>query len=243
VVVVEGRSAPDEVGVITNYRRNEAGIISKDGHHFNTKKFAENFFGYVYCPLLVDLDADELALDAILTEQGRARIDAASGVWVIGPGTTQYSLSSFPPKIPFLLRAAKEGRATFVERLMRHYGCDVNSLDRDGRTALHLAAYYGHADVVATLLDSELISDLTIKSKPPRNETALDCAKAGQEDYDNKIFKGPMSLCPKSSGVIDFTTRNGWPGWGEIIRLLEAAERETERARDRERKARVDKAQ
>ena len=47
---------------------------------------------------------------------------------------------------------------------MRHYGCDVNYLDKNGNTALHLAAYYGHADVVATLLGSGLISDLTIKN-------------------------------------------------------------------------------
>jgi hypothetical protein len=230
VVVVEGRSAPDEVGVITNYRRNEAGIISKDGYQFDTKGFAENFFGCVYPTLLCDLDADELALDATLTEQGRARIDAASGFWVIGPGTLQYSLSTWPPKKPFLMTAAQHGRANFVDRLMRHYGCDVNyqRLDKDGGdTALHLAAYYGHSDVVSTLLDSGLISNLNLKNK--YGETALDCARAGQEAYDKKelrgnnvSIKGPKSLVAKSS-CIDFTKRNGWPGWGEIIPLLEAA--------------------
>ena len=63
---------------------------------------------------------------------------------------------------------------------MRHYGCDVNYQRLDKRTALHLAAYYGHADVVTTLLDSGLISDLNLKNK--EGETALDCAKAGQEE-------------------------------------------------------------
>jgi hypothetical protein len=89
--------------------------------------------------MLLDLAADAHALDVALTEQGRARIDAASGFWVIGPGTTQFSLSSWSPAKPFLLAAAGQGRANFVERLTRHYGCDVNYLD-----ALHLAAYYGH---------------------------------------------------------------------------------------------------
>jgi hypothetical protein len=218
VVVVEGRSAQEKVGVITNYRRNEAGIISKDGYHFTTQGFAENFFGSVYCPMLADLGADALALDATLTEQGRARIDAASGFWVIGPGTMQYSLSTWPPGNPFLMAAAQHGRANFVERLMRHYGCDANYLDKAGNTALHLAAYNGHADVVATLL--RLNSDPTIKNK--FDETALDCAKTGQKTYAENKFKGPKSLAVKSS-CIDFTTRNGWPGWGEIIRLLEAA--------------------
>jgi hypothetical protein len=210
------------------------------GHQVDTKGFAENFYTLVYSPLLLDLDADALALDAALTEQGRARIDAASGFWVIGPGTTKYSLSSWPPGKPFLLAAAGQGRANFVERLTRHYGCDVNYLDKTGNTALHLAAYYGHADVVATLL--RLNSDLTIKNK--YGETALDCGKAGQKAYDKKQFEGPKSLAAKNS-CIDLTTRSGWPGWVEIIRLLEAAkrDRETEREREREREARVDKAQ
>jgi hypothetical protein len=236
VVVVEGHSAPDEVGVITNYRRNEAGIISKDGYQFDTNEFAANFFGCVYWPLLRDLDADELALDVALTEQGRARIDATNGVWVIGRGTTKFSLSTWPPKAPFLLAAAKQGRANFVERLTRHYGCDVNYLDKDGNTALHLAAYYGHADVVATLLNSGLISDLAVKNKSC-NETALDCAKAGQEAYGKATDK--IAFCPETVDVdqlrekgyqkgwhgtrVDLTTRNGWPGWVEIIRLLESA--------------------
>jgi hypothetical protein len=220
VVVVEGRSAPDQVGVITVFRAKAGLEFSYVGHQFDTQEFAVHFYNHDYAKLLLDLDADALALDAALTLQGRARI--ASGVWVIGPVTTPYPLSTWPPSTPFLLRAAKEGRATFVERLMRHYGCDVNYLDKDGSTALHLAAYYGHADVVAMLLDSGLISDLTIKNKS-EGETALKCAEAGQEDYDKKKFKGPVSFAAKSSGGIDFTTRNGWPGWGEIIRLLEAA--------------------
>jgi ankyrin repeat protein len=119
---------------------------------------------------------------------------------------------------------------------MRHYGCNVNSVDLEGNTALHLAAYYGHADVVATLLDSGLISDLTIKNKS-RGETALVCAKAGQEAYGKATDK--TAFCPLTVDVdqlrekgyqkgwhgtrVDFTTRNGWPGWVEIIRLLEAA--------------------
>ncbi len=187
------------------------------GHQFDTHKFAVHFYNHDYSFLLLDLDADALALDAALTEQGRARIDAASGDWVIGPGTTEYSLSTWPESKPFLLAAAGQGRANFVERLTRHYRCDVNYPDENGNTALHLAAYCGHADVVATLLDSGLISDLTIKNK--FGETALDQSKNGQKAYDNNTFKGPKSFALNSC-CIDFTTRNGWPGWGEIILML-----------------------
>jgi hypothetical protein len=101
----------------------------------------------------------------------------------------------------------------------------VNYLDKDGNTALHQAAYFGHADVVATLVDSGLISDLNNKNK--YGETALDCAKAGQEAYVKNEFKGPKSFeGPRSFSQfshIDFTTRDGWPGWEFIIPRLEAA--------------------
>jgi hypothetical protein len=63
VVVVEGRSVPDEVGVITVYRRNEAGVISKDGYQFDTKEFALDFYHTVYFGLMPDLNANEDALD------------------------------------------------------------------------------------------------------------------------------------------------------------------------------------
>jgi hypothetical protein len=195
-------------------------VLCRLDDQVDTKGFAANFYGCVYPPLLLDLDADELALDAVLTEQGRARIDAASGVWVIGPGTTQYSLSTWPPAKPFLMTAAQHGRANFVERLMGHYGCDVNYQRLDKRTALHLAAYYGHADVVTTLLDSELISDLNLKNK--EGETALDCAKAGQAAYDKNVFPSSSSFWNQRWDLY-FTTRDGWPGWGIIIPRLEAA--------------------
>jgi hypothetical protein len=152
------------VGVITVFGAKAGLEFNNFGLLFDMKGFAVDFYNTDYCCLMLDLDADALALDVALTEQGRAPIDAASDFWVIGPGTTKYSLSTCPSKMPFLLSAAKQGHVTFVERLMRHYGCDVNYLDDDGNTALHLAAYYGHADVVATLLGSGLISDLTIKN-------------------------------------------------------------------------------
>jgi ankyrin repeat protein len=92
-----------------------------------------------------------------------------------------------------------------VKPLTRQYKCDVNHVDLDRNTALHQAAYYGHADVVATLLDSGLISDLNNKNK--YDETALDCAKAGQEAYVKNEFKGPKSFDgPRSFSHIEFTT-------------------------------------
>ncbi len=107
MVVVEGRIAPDKVGVIPVFGAKAGLEFSDVGHQFDTQEFAVHFYNTDYAKLLLDLDADTLALDAAMTEQGRARIDAASGVWVIGSGTTQYSLSTWPPKMPFLLPAVK----------------------------------------------------------------------------------------------------------------------------------------
>jgi ankyrin repeat protein len=45
------------------------------------------------------------------------------------------------------------GCAAIVERLICHYGCDLNARQKgDKGTALHVAAYYGHGDVVELLL-------------------------------------------------------------------------------------------
>jgi hypothetical protein len=69
----------------------------------------------VYNSLLLALDSDSLSLDATLTLQGRARVDAASGVWVIGPGTIEYSLSTFLAVRPFLLQAARQLSRRWVD--------------------------------------------------------------------------------------------------------------------------------
>ena len=134
---------------------------------------------------------------------------------------------------------------------MRHYGCDVNYQTKctgqkigkqkgvQEQTALHQAAYYGHADVVSTLL--RLDTNHTIQNK--YGETAIDCAKAGQEAYgkatDKTAFfpetadvdqlqekgyqKGVLGAFYTPGTRVDFTTRDGWPGWVEIIRMLESA--------------------
>jgi hypothetical protein len=101
---------------------------------------------------------------------------------------------------------------------------------KDGGTALHEAAYYGHVDVVTTLLT--LNADLTIKNKA--GETALDAAKIGQKAYakatDKEAFfpkEHPnwpgtaLTNIPHSQvPIIDFSIRSRWPGWEDIILLL-----------------------
>ena len=52
-----------------------------------------------------------------------------------------------------------------------------------------------------------------------RDGTALGNAKAGQEAYDKEALGFPKSTGGGSR--VDFTTRNGWPGWDDIIDNLE----------------------
>ena len=146
------------------------------------------------------------------------------------------SLSSWPPSMPFLHAAARMGCAAIVERLISYYGCDINARQKkDEGTALHVAAYYGHGDVVELLLKHG--SDRTARNK--YNETALESAKSGQQAFGREKFpfpKGMLSGADDSallkfhrksknkSHLETFDSRirdpNGWPGWDAVIRLL-----------------------
>lgn len=97
----------------------------------------------------------------------------------IGPGLP---LSSWPPRMPFLHSAARLGCASIVDVLLDYYACSVNIRQgRDYGTALHVAAYYGHVDVLRTLLQHK--ADKKIKNM--YLETPLDSARKGKKTYDN----------------------------------------------------------
>jgi hypothetical protein len=183
---------------------------------------------------LLKANADGQALDAAF----QGHVDRSSGTSVVGPGLP---LSSWPPMMPFLHAAARMGSAAIVERLILHYGCDLNARQkRDNGTALHLAAYYGHGDVVELLLTHG--SDRTATNK--YKETALESAKSGQQDFESGKFTFPkvwrsgaddLALLDfsedKSSFLFDFRTRdpNGWPSWDKVIGLLTTESNDTTR--------------
>jgi hypothetical protein len=92
-----------------------------------------------------------------------------------------------------------------------------------------------------------LNSDCTIKTKKwckqtgkwVKGETVLDCAKGGQEAYDKATDKtaffpetinvdqlyeqGEIGVFYTPGTRVNLTKRYGWPGWVEIIRMLESA--------------------
>jgi len=93
-----------------------------------------------------------------------------------------FPLSSWPPNIPFLHNAARMGCAAIVGHLLDHYACFINTRQKkDQGTALCVAAYYGHLDVVETILQRN--PDITMKNI--FDETPLECAIAGQNFYNN----------------------------------------------------------
>ncbi|CAN1354078.1 Integrin-linked protein kinase 1 [Linum perenne] len=70
------------------------------------------------------------------------------------PATLKEELLAVPENLDCtmqLLFMASRGDADGVDDLLNE-GIDVNSIDLDGRTALHIAACEGHADVVKLLL-------------------------------------------------------------------------------------------
>jgi ankyrin repeat protein len=74
-----------------------------------------------------------------------------------------------------------------VVQLLLSYGVDVDTLDVDEETALHLAAYYGHPKVTELLLKH----DANIYKRNKKDETPLDLAsKEGHQDVANLLTVG-----------------------------------------------------
>ncbi|KAK4745110.1 hypothetical protein SAY87_011422 [Trapa incisa] len=92
-----------------------------------------------------------------------------------------------------LLFMACTGDARGVEELLNH-GVDVNSIDLDGRTALHIAACEGHVEVVELLLSKKA----NIDAHDRWGSTAVADAKYyGNEEVYN-ILKSHGAKLPKT---------------------------------------------
>lgn len=136
---------------------------------------------------------DVNVLDQWLTSYGRLRLDEANGVWIIGPAG--FPIADWPQRghpdasgnTPFWLQAPRLGFAEITERMVSHYKCNLEGQDKNGSTALHFAAYFGHTNVVSILLKL----GANPANKNNSGKTALDSAKAAQEAQKSGRFKFP----------------------------------------------------
>jgi hypothetical protein len=144
----------------------------------------------------------------------------------IGPGL---SLSSWPPNTPFLHFAATLGSAEIVSHLINHYGCWVDSQQKEERgTALHLAAYYGHLNVVNALLQAN--PDITLRNSIKQEnsderltETAIESAEEGKRAYNALPDHSKMDFFPIIRKETKQRNRfsSKWRGeWDAIITTL-----------------------
>lgn len=62
-----------------------------------------------------------------------------------------------------LHEAAKMGKTEEVEKLLAFGTCEVNELDQFGQTALHIASFEGHKDVVLLLIKK--MASLSVQDK------------------------------------------------------------------------------
>ena len=88
--------------------------------------------------------------------------------------------------------ASKEGHVEIVLLLLRH-SANVHSLDVDGETPLHLAAYYGHLKVTELLHKRSTYANIYNRNK--KGETPFDLAlKEGHQDVARLLSVGVWGI-------------------------------------------------
>ena len=227
LVVVEGLSGHKGLG---NGLERSICVITAFLNRDPPTKSADYLYSVIFPRLLLD-NADEDALDEAFSDHVWLNEEK---IWVVGPGPN-HSISSWPPRRPFLLMASQFGCTKIVNKLVRHYGCSVGpeivwnkkgSTALKGLTALHLAAWNGHADVVELLL--RFGADRTAINS--EGETALKCAQQAMKAYASGTFEGPSDpfTCCVSKPHAAFRKIHVLPSWDRVLQLLTEVPNDTE---------------
>ncbi|PJZ52998.1 ankyrin repeat domain-containing protein [Leptospira adleri] len=122
-----------------------------------------------------------------------------------------------------LFEAAALGDLEETKRLIGEFPEEINSLSKDGWSALHLASYFGHLEIVRFLIDAGADLSLTSKSKMSYGNSALHSAIATgrkpvvelllEKGADANAIQNPGSITPLHIAA-------SRPGSLEIIHIL-----------------------
>ena len=127
-----------------------------------------------------------------------------------------------------LMRAAAWGRTPAVEALLQA-GADVNLMNA-AKTALHLAAEFGHVDVIRTLVRAK--ANINARAEGPPNETPLFAAvRAGQTAAVRALIDSgaDTTVSESSKTVLEYAV---WRANAAVVRELLTGGRTAVNGRD-----------
>jgi hypothetical protein len=124
------------------------------------------------------------------------------------------------------LEAARTGDLALVRRFLLRDGWDINATNSHGLSALHEAAYHGHADVVRALVASG--ADLELRDRNDLTPLAMACNRGGAA-----AEAGAMALIAAGADVTATRAADGLtplgaaagPGAGSVALLAALVER------------------
>ncbi|UZN06633.1 ankyrin repeat domain-containing protein [Leptospira santarosai] len=122
-----------------------------------------------------------------------------------------------------LFEAAALGDPEETKRLLSGSSDTINSLSHDGWSALHLASYFGHLEIVRLLISSGADLGITSKSKLSYGNTALHSAVAtGKKDVVELLLEtgANANALQNPGGIIPLHIAASRSGSGDIIRSL-----------------------
>lgn len=106
-----------------------------------------------------------------------------------------------------LFEAAALGDPEETKRLLSGSSDTINSLSHDGWSALHLASYFGHLEIVRLLISSGADLGITSKSKLSYGNTALHSAVATEKKPSwNFFWKQARTLSKIRAGLLLYTS-------------------------------------
>ncbi|MDI7190364.1 ankyrin repeat domain-containing protein [Leptospira santarosai] len=122
-----------------------------------------------------------------------------------------------------LFEAAALGDLEETKRLLSGSSDTINSLSHDGWSALHLASYFGHLEIVRLLISSGADLGITSKSKLSYGNTALHSAVAtGKKDVVELLLEtgADANALQNPGGITPLHIAASRSGSGDIIRSL-----------------------